>query len=98
LYKISHKRSIEPKPEHEPQPQREPKVALINFDELLTDVVKSGRTPDPKMSMIVEKMYNYLAYTLDPAGFSPLNSDSDTVYNADFIMAAAATFNRLDWA
>ena len=33
------------------------KVALINFDELLTDVVKSGRTPDPKMFLIVEKMY-----------------------------------------
>lgn len=72
-------------------------VALMNFDLFLSDIVNSGKTPDPRMAQVVEKMYNYLAYSLDPTGYSPLNSDSDTTYTAPRILAAASRFNRSDW-
>ena len=74
------------------------KVALLNFVSQRDAVVKSGRVPNPLMSSIIVRMHGYLAYTLDAAGFSPLNSDSDTTFNAPFITAAAITYNRSDWA
>lgn len=74
------------------------KVALLNFQAQRDAVIASGRTPDPRMDAIIERMHGYLAYSLDAAGYSPLNSDSDTAYNTPFIAAAAITYKRPDWA
>jgi hypothetical protein len=38
-----------------------------------------------------------VAYTLDPAGISPLNGDSDTDNNTGRVLSAAARFSRPDW-
>jgi len=73
------------------------KVALTNFYSLLYATEEAGRVANPTMKSVVEGMYSYLAYTLDSAGFSPLNSDSDTLNNAGFVSDAAADFGRPDW-
>lgn len=72
-------------------------VALDNFAGFLALVRESGGTADPRVADIVERMWNYLALSLDPSGISPLNGDADTDNNTEGILAAAATFNRSDW-
>jgi hypothetical protein len=72
-------------------------VALSSFDGFFQMAVKSGVKPDPKMAQIIENMYNYVAYALDPAGISPLNGDSDTDSNTGRVLSGAARFSRPDW-
>lgn len=72
-------------------------VALQNFAGFLKLVRESGETADPQVSEIVERMWNYLALSLDPSGVSPLNGDADTDNNTEGVLEAAATFNRSDW-
>ena len=72
-------------------------VALNSFDELFQMVLESGRAPNPEMAAIIEKMYNYLAYSMDAVGIAPLNGDADTENNTDYVAYGAQTFNRTDW-
>lgn len=72
-------------------------VALKSFAGFLALVRESGGTADPRISEIVERMWNYLALSLDPSGVSPLNGDADTDNNTEGVLEAATTFNRSDW-
>jgi Heparinase II/III N-terminus/Heparinase II/III-like protein len=45
----------------------------------------------------LEKMWNYLAYTLRPSGLSLLNNDSDQENQKDILTRAAITYGREDW-
>ena len=45
----------------------------------------------------LEKMWNYLAYTLRPSGLSLLNNDSDQENQQDILNRAAVTYGREDW-
>ena len=72
-------------------------VALSSFGGFLTLVQRSKRPPAPGMSAIVQRMWNYLAYSLDPSGVSPLNGDADTDNNSAAVLGAAQTFHRPDW-
>jgi hypothetical protein len=44
-----------------------------------------------------ERMWNYLAYTLRPSGFSPLNNDSDMTDNRPNLINSAPFYKRNDW-
>ena len=72
-------------------------VALNNFKQFYSTANKGGRAPTPKMSEIIQRMYTYLAYSIDPSGISPLNGDSDCTNNSHYIAAAATAFARTDW-
>jgi hypothetical protein len=73
------------------------RVALNSFNGFLNLVKRAGVTPDPKVVLIVERMFNYLAYSLDPSGLAPLNGDSDTDNNSALVLQAATDFSRRDW-
>jgi hypothetical protein len=45
----------------------------------------------------LEKMWNYLAYTMRPSGLSLLNNDSDQENQRDILSRAAITYGREDW-
>ncbi|MBW4509591.1 MAG: heparinase II/III family protein [Scytonematopsis contorta HA4267-MV1] len=45
----------------------------------------------------LERMWNYLAYSIRPDGHSVLNNDSDRDYNRPLVRLAATTYERPDW-
>jgi hypothetical protein len=72
-------------------------VALRNFEEFSTLCMKNGHKLPEVFRKTIEKMYNYLAYTIRPDGFGLLNNDSNLDYTRDEILKAAKKFDRLDW-
>lgn len=72
-------------------------VALKNFDGFYQMTQEVGMVSDPRMATIISRMFNYVAYTLDSTGISPLNGDSDTDNNTNRVLSAAARFSRPDW-
>ena len=72
-------------------------VALDSFDHLFEVARQSGRAADPQLARIIERMYNYVAYSIDPAGIAPRNGDSDTKDDVDLVLDGADVFHRPDW-
>lgn len=73
------------------------KVALDNFNQFF-EICKQINEPLPEIySQYLEKMWNYLAYTMRPDGYGLLNNDADLVYNRETIARSAAKYNRPDW-
>ena len=72
-------------------------VALDNFS-LFRNIFKEANKPLPELyETQIEKMWNYLAYTMRPDGYGLLNNDSDLDYNRDRITESATEFDRKDW-
>jgi Heparinase II/III N-terminus/Heparinase II/III-like protein len=62
------------------------------------DLLHNAEYPVPEsLKMGLEKMWNYLAYTLRPSGLSLLNNDSDQENQRDILNRAAVTYDREDW-
>jgi hypothetical protein len=74
------------------------RVTLSNFQALIDLIRPTGRALPPAFSETVARMWDYLASTLRPSGYSPLNNDSDLDHNAPRLVQAAASFDRPDWA
>ena len=72
-------------------------VALNNFS-LFMELCKQAKEPLPPLyASQVEKMWNYIAYTMRPNGYGLLNNDADLDYNRDKVTAAALNYGRRDW-
>ena len=72
-------------------------VALNNFS-LFMRVCKEAKVPLPELYQTdIEKMWNYIAYTMRPDGYGLLNNDADLDYNRDKIITAASEYGRKDW-
>ncbi|MGB4292156.1 MAG: heparinase II/III family protein, partial [Bacteroidales bacterium] len=72
-------------------------VALNNFI-LFMDICKKANVYLPEnYKEKIEKMWNYLAWTMKPDGFGLLNNDADLIYFRDMIIDAANEFQRNDW-
>lgn len=72
-------------------------VALNNFN-LFLETCKQINEPLPEIySQYLEKMWNYLAYTMRPDGYGLLNNDADLIYNREMLQKSAAKYNRPDW-
>jgi hypothetical protein len=72
-------------------------VALSNFN-LFLETCKQINEPLPGVySQYLEKMWNFLAYTMRPDGYGLLNNDADLIYNRDMILKSAEKYNRPDW-
>jgi hypothetical protein len=73
------------------------KVALDNFN-LFFETCKQVNEPLPDIyPQYLERMWNYLAYTMRPDGYGLLNNDADLMYNRESVMKSAAKYNRPDW-
>jgi hypothetical protein len=73
------------------------KVALDNFN-LFLETCRQINEPLPEIyPQYLEKMWNYLAYTMRPDGYGLLNNDADLMYNRESVMKSAAKYNRPDW-
>jgi len=71
--------------------------ALSNFKQF-QEICRNANEPLPDyFNETIEKMYNYLAYTIRPDGYGILNNDSDRDYNRKIILDAASEYHRDDW-
>lgn len=73
------------------------RVALFNFQEFSDTVTRTGRNVPDAFQVGLERMWNYLAYTMRPNGHGLLNNDSDYDYTCNHILEAAARYKRPDW-
>lgn len=72
-------------------------VALRNFDQF-KQILSEIDEPLPEVfARQIESMWGYLAYSMRPDGFGPMNNDSDRDYNRDRIRTAAAQYAHPDW-
>ena len=72
-------------------------VALTNFIQF-QKLCKNANEPLPGyFNETLEKMYNYLAFTMRPDGYGVLNNDSDRDYNRERVLKAALEYKRNDW-
>jgi len=72
-------------------------VALNRFETLATNFSISGSDMSDDYLSRVEKMYDYLAYSMRPDGHQPLNNDSDRDDLKPRMLTAAKKFDRPDW-
>ncbi len=72
--------------------------ALQQFQQVVELAGRTGRTLPTALREGVEKMYNYLAYSMRPDGYNLLNNDSDRNDYRPQISEAASLFNRPDWS
>jgi len=72
-------------------------VALNNFYQF-HDICSRANEPLPEFYISrLEKMWNYIAYTMRPDGYGLLNNDADLDYNCERILKAASEYGRKDW-
>ncbi|MFA6243949.1 MAG: alginate lyase family protein [Candidatus Hydrogenedentales bacterium] len=72
-------------------------VTMSNFQSFLDLLQPTGRELPPAFGDTIERMWAYLAYTLSPVGYSPLNNDSDLKLQGPQVAEAAQKFNLPDW-
>ena len=72
-------------------------VTWMNFEEFKTTCELAGKKLPVLFTQTLEKMCDYIAKSMRPDGFGPLNNDSDLDYNRDVILKAAQTYSRPDW-
>ncbi|SHE75119.1 Heparinase II/III-like protein [Mariniphaga anaerophila] len=72
-------------------------VALANFELFKNICENANRTLPDYYLETLEKMQNYLAYTMRPNGTGILNNDGDLDDNRQRILDAAKSYVRPDW-
>lgn len=73
-------------------------VSLWNFEQY-TDLCRDAELSlPPGYRNWLEKMWNYLAYSLRPDGCNPLNNDSGQGSFRELLVQAAAAYGRPDWS
>lgn len=73
------------------------RVTMLNFQTFQLNLNQSGRAVPDAFAQTIDRMWDYLAYTLTPTGYSPLNNDSDLQLNGPRIAEAAKELDRPDW-
>ncbi|MBF0431772.1 MAG: discoidin domain-containing protein [Fibrobacteria bacterium] len=72
-------------------------VALTMFEQTVDVCKQANREISSDFTDVIEKMWNYLAYSMRPDGYGLLNNDGDKVYNRDQIVSASTKYVRPDW-
>ncbi len=72
-------------------------VSLVNFEPFTDLARRSGRAIPAEYLKGVERMWNYLAYSMRPDGYGALNNDSDRDRNRPRVLKAAEKYKRADW-
>jgi Heparinase II/III N-terminus/Heparinase II/III-like protein len=73
------------------------RVSLHSFDRFITLAHHAGRELPTEFTDGVARMYNYVAYSMRPSGYGPLNNDSNLDFTRSEVLAAAERLNRPDW-
>jgi hypothetical protein len=73
------------------------RVALHNFSDMAELAAHAKRPLPEDFRNTIERMNNYIAYSMEPNGCAPLNNDSDLNSTRDEVRAAAGVFERPDW-
>jgi hypothetical protein len=74
------------------------RVSLNSFDEFIKLAEAAGLMLPDVFASCVERMWNYLAYTMNPSGYGPLNNDADLDPVGVEICTQANLFKRPDWS
>ncbi len=72
-------------------------VALMNFESFAEVVRASGSNVSEAYQQALVRMWDYLARSMRPGGFGPLNNDSDYSDYRTRVVAAAKRYERPDW-
>ena len=72
-------------------------VALNNFSLFMNLCEEANEPLSPLYASRIQKMWNYIAYTMRPDGYGLLNNDADLDYNRDNIINKSAEYGRKDW-
>jgi hypothetical protein len=72
-------------------------VAMSNFNLLSEICDEAGIALPSSFTGEIEKMWNYLAWTIRPDGFGVLNNDGDLDNNRQRVLNAADRYGRKDW-
>jgi len=73
------------------------RAVLFDLQDLADLLTQSGRQIPQDLKKYLERMWNYLAYSMRPDGYGVLNNDSDRNNNGSLITQAAETYLRPDW-
>lgn len=72
-------------------------ISLQDFQHFANLLEVSGNFVSPKFKASLERMWNYLAYSMRPDGYGVLNNDSDRDYTRSPVDEAAVVYQRPDW-
>lgn len=73
------------------------RVTLQNFQNF-ANLLANSQIPIPiTFKVRLEQMWNYLAYSMSPDGYSALNNDSDRDNNRPLVSQAGVSYQRSDW-
>lgn len=70
---------------------------LRDFQNFLDLIETSDHSVSPVFKASLERIWNYLAYSMCLDGYSVLNNDSERDYNRPLVNKAAATYQRANW-
>lgn len=73
------------------------RVTLGSFEEFVILAGHAGKPIPQDFRDGVERMANYVAYSITPSGFAPLNNDADMDLVRAEVLAHAKSINRPDW-
>ncbi|MDY6900671.1 MAG: alginate lyase family protein, partial [Cyanobacteriota bacterium] len=72
-------------------------ATLEDFQQFANLLEVSGNHVSPDIKSGLERMWNYLAYSMRPDGHGVVNGDSDRDYNRNSVNQAATVYQRPDW-
>jgi len=72
-------------------------VAAFDFELFVSIIAHAGAPAPAEIESRIEQMWGYLAYTMRPDGYSPMNNDSDHYYARRNVLPAAERYHRPDW-
>jgi hypothetical protein len=73
------------------------RVAVHNFYRFAVLAERVGRDVPEDYRSGIERMVNYLAYSMRPSGYGPLNNDSNLDHTRPEILHGAQRLERADW-
>lgn len=72
-------------------------ITIRDFQKFFNLLDSSGKSIPVCFKNRLEKMWNYLAYSMRPNGYGLLNNDSDLGYNLPLVRAFIDLYKRPDW-
>lgn len=73
------------------------RVTMHSFDRFAKLAESAGREMPEPFRAGVEGMYNYLAFSMRPSGYGPLNNDSNLDFTRPEVLGRCDAFQRPDW-
>ncbi|UJB70438.1 alginate lyase family protein [Acaryochloris sp. 'Moss Beach'] len=73
------------------------RVTLLDFNNFAKLIQLSGHNLPISFAKTLERMWNYLAFTMRPDGSAPLNNDSDRDEIQTAVQNEGKLYNRSDW-